>query len=81
MILNKDWLGNEKDEILGEVLTTKEIESEYGLPLNRVLQDIRRGIIRDNQCRQSGKVWLVTRTECNRMYANYVPRKANKEED
>lgn len=72
MILDKDWNTENKNESLTEVLATREIEKLYDLPVNKVLQDIRRGNIRHEHCRQSGKVWLVTRVECNRVYSNFV---------
>lgn len=72
MILNEDWNKEDKNESLTEVLATREIEKLYELPVNKVLQDIRRGNIRRGHCRQSGKVWLVTRVECNRLYSSFV---------
>lgn len=72
MILEQDWNKEDKHESLTEVLATREIEKLYDLPVNKVLQDIRRGNIRHDHCRQSGKVWLVTRAECNRLYSNFV---------
>ena len=62
-------------EILHRVMTTKEIESEFGLPINTVVQDIRRGKIKKNEYRQSGKTWLVTRSEALRLYHNYKKKK------
>lgn len=74
MILDKDWNTENKVSEITEVLTTREIESLYGLPVNKVLQDIRRGVARAEHVRQSGKVWLLTRIESNRLYSNYKPR-------
>lgn len=73
MILDKDWNTENKVSEITEVLTTREIEEIYGLPVNKVLQDIRRGVARAEHVRQSGKVWLLTRTESNRLYSNYKP--------
>lgn len=74
MILTEDWLDYEhehKGQVLADVLTTKEVERLYDLPPNTVLQDIRRGRIRSTQYRQSGRIWLITRRESNKVYSNY----------
>lgn len=81
MILKDKWLEDDrkKDE-LGEVLTTKEVERLYNLPINTVVQDIRRGKVDYQSFRQSGKIWLITRAESNRLYAQYErTRGRNKE--
>lgn len=83
MHLTDNWLTthgfSDKVKTLGEVLTTKEIERLYGLPVNTVVQDIRLGKIKNNHFRQSGKTWLVTKAEANRVYSNYK-RKGKKTE-
>lgn len=72
MILNDDWLKQDKKhEALGNVLTTKEIEHLYNLPINTVLQDIRRGKLDNKHVRKSGKIWLVTRQEANKQFGSY----------
>lgn len=74
--LTKNWIEKheeaKKSESLTDVLTTKEVERLYKLPANTVLQDIRRGIVESQHFRQSGRTWLITRAECNRLYSNYV---------
>lgn len=79
MNLKQNWLKEHgflgKEEELGQVLTTKEIEKLYGLPDNKVLQDIKRGFIKSSEYRQSGKIWLVTRREANKQYSGYVKPK------
>lgn len=75
MILNDNWLKNDdynnKQSVLGDVLTTKEVEKLYELPVNTVVQDIRRGKIDYSHVRQGGKVWLITRAEANKQYSKY----------
>lgn len=78
MILTDNWLSSngfdDKVKTLGEVMTTKEIEKLYDLPVNTVVQDIRLGKIKNGHFRQSSKTWLVTRVEANRVYSNYKRR-------
>ena len=78
MILTDNWMSSngfsDKVKTLGEVMTTKEIEKLYELPVNAVVQDIRLGKIKSGHFRQSGKTWLVTRVEANRVYSNYKRR-------
>lgn len=74
MVLGDGWLSKDhgdKNKVLAEVLTTKEIEEYYDLPINTVIQDIRRGKIDYKNVRKSGKVWLITRGEANKRYSDY----------
>lgn len=76
--LNENWLeeyeGKEIENNLANVLTSKEVEKLYNLPPNIVLQDIKRGKVREGHYRQSSRAWLITRQECNRLYSNYKKR-------
>lgn len=77
--LKDNWMSaeyNDKNKALGEILTTKEVERLYDLPINTVVRDIRRGKVNYHNIRQSGKVWLITRDEANRMYSNYQNTRA-----
>lgn len=81
MVLGDSWLNKDfdgKNKLLGEVLTTKEIEKLYDLPVNTVIQDIRRGKIDYRNVRKSGKIWLVTRGEANKRYSNYEQTRKRK---
>ena len=72
MILKENWFEDDrKEKVLTDVLTTREIERLYNLPMNKVVQDISRGKVSVGHFRKSGKIWLVTRAESNRLYSNY----------
>lgn len=55
MILTDNWMSSngfsDKVKTLGEVMTTKEIEKLYELPVNAVVQDIRLGKIKNGHFR------------------------------
>src|SRR5699024_3501283 len=59
----------------------KEIEKLYDLPVNTVIQDIRRGKVDYRNVRKSGKIWLVTRGEANKRYSDYEQTRKRKKRD
>ena len=57
---------------LFKVLTTREIEQEFGLPKNSVVRDIHRGRFRPSEIRKSGSAWLITEREARRVYSGQL---------
>ncbi|EOV9525564.1 helix-turn-helix domain-containing protein [Bacillus cytotoxicus] len=54
--------------MLKQVMTVKEIEELYELPLESVSLDLSRNKFRKSEIRKSGSTWLITTREAKRVY-------------
>ena len=68
MPIHRRWYGGVSKMKLADVMTTQEASDLYGRTAHTIKQACESGRLASDECRKSGKMWLVTRAGMERLY-------------